>query len=212
MELQQQQQPQPQQQQQHTRAQDILATTTTTPDHATKTIKVTHLCSKLLASYRDILLAIKNDAPNLAHSPTYVKTRAIIEKNRKRRAGVDLGSENADILSDPSTPPTFAHTISHLLPQKKRKLGKLVYHCNDLIAPPISHDLIIYGEILPDTRVIYYANYLKCLDPENILPSKTNVLGISLDLILDPLTERNFVNALDLITAIKVTLREEHAI
>jgi hypothetical protein len=29
---------------------------------------------------------------------------------------------------------------------------------------------------------------------------------------LDPLTERNFANALDLITAIKVTLREEHAI
>ncbi len=209
MELQQQQQPQqPQQQQRQTHAQDILAATT---DHATKTIKVKHLCSKLLASYRDILLAIKNDAPNLAHSPTYVKTRAIIEKNRKRRAGVDLGSENADILSEPSTP-TFLRGISHLLPQKKRKLGKLVYHCNDLIAPPISHDLIIYGEILPDTRVIYYANYLKCLDPENILPSKTNVLGISLDLILDPLTERNFANALDLITAIKVTLREEHAI
>jgi len=194
-----------QQQQQH-----YATRTTTTATTATTTIKVKHLCGKLLASYRDILLAIKNDAPNLAHSPTYVKTRAIIEKNRKRRAGVGLGSEHDDLFSEPSTPPTVV--CGHNLPQKKRKLGKLVYHCNDLTAPPISHDLIIYGEILPDTRVIYYANYLKCLDPENILPSKTNVLGISLDLILDPLTERSFVNALDLITAIKVTLREEHAI
>lgn len=209
MELEQQQQ---QQQQQYyaTRTTTTTTTATATATTATTTIKVKHLCGKLLASYRDILLAIKNDAPNLAHSPTYVKTRAIIEKNRKRRAGVDLGSEDDALFSEPSTPPTVV--CGHNLPQKKRKLGKLVYHCNDLIAPPISHDLIIYGEILPDTRVIYYANYLKCLDPENILPSKTNVLGISLDLILDPLTERSFVNALDLITAIKVTLREEHAI